>query len=364
MHHIVAKNVVDFDTVRRGLDVLQIEFIQTLDVLHDVGEFRRHVLHFIWSEIESGEVGDFLHIFDFHALVLSLAAFFLSIHKKHVTLLAMTYTQTLFWLLLTAFFFGTLIGSFLNVCIYRIPLKKTLGGRSFCPCCKKPIPFYRNVPILAFVLQRGRSACCKKPISWQYPAIELLTGVMSALTLWHLVQNFHGSAQSIFTTYLIWFLLFVCPLIVISMIDFQLQIIPDVISLPFILVGMMVNFYMFYPNVLGALQFSGVGILLGGGILLLVAEVFTRLLKKDAMGGGDIKLVAMLGAFLGIKAVFFTFFAGSILAIFYFIILAIVQRGKQNKLIPFGPFLSMGALVYWFCGEPLIDVYMSWARLR
>ncbi len=276
----------------------------------------------------------------------------------------MILTQNMFWLYAVVFFFGTLIGSFLNVCIYRIPLKKSLNGRSFCPCCKKPIPFYRNVPILAFLLQRGRSACCQKPISWQYPAVELLTGIMSVLTMWHLIQSLQQPAQAIFITYMLWFLLFVCPLIVISIIDFQLQIIPDVISLPFILVGVAVNLYMFYPDVLGALQFSGLGILLGGGLLLLVAEVFTRLLKKDAMGGGDIKLVAMLGAFLGIKAVFFIFFAGSILAILYFVILAIVQRGKQNKLIPFGPFLSMGALVYWFCGEPMIDAYMIWARLR
>ena len=272
--------------------------------------------------------------------------------------------QSLFLLWVLAFAFGLIIGSFLNVCIYRIPLKKSINGRSYCPTCKNPIPFYRNVPVFAFLLQRGRSACCKTPISWQYPAIEFLTGVLSVMALWHVIANLSQPDKSIFITYLAWFLLFICPLIVISAIDFQLQIIPDVISLPFIIVGVLVNQYLFYPDFLGALKFSGLGLFLGGGILLLTAEIFTRLLNKDAMGGGDIKLVAMLGAFLGIKAVFFIFFASSILAIIYFAILAIVQRGKQNKLIPFGPFLAMGALLYWFCGEPMIDAYLVMTHLR
>lgn len=276
----------------------------------------------------------------------------------------MTIIQFWFLILVVAFFFGMIIGSFLNVCIYRIPLKKSLNGRSFCPTCKAPIPFYRNVPVFAFLLQRGRSACCKTPISWQYPAIEFITGILSVLTLWHVVVNLALPGKSFFVVYLLWFLLFICPLIVISVIDFQLRIIPDVISLPFIVVGMLVNLYMFYPDVLLALKFSGLGFLLGGGVLLLVAEIFTRLLKKDAMGGGDIKLTAMLGAFLGIKAVFFIFFASSVLAIVYFAILAVVKWGKQNKLIPFGPFLSMGAVLYWFYGEEIIHAYLVWAKLK
>jgi len=253
-------------------------------------------------------------------------------------------------LLVQVFVFGLLIGSFLNVCIYRIPLKKSLMGRSFCPSCNQQIPFYRNVPVFAYVFQRGRSACCQTRMSLQYPLVELLTACLSLATFWH-TQNL--------TLYLVWFLLFVCPLIVVSIIDCYWRIIPDVISLPFILVGVAVNVFLFYPDVWLGLYLSGLGIFFGGGILLLIAEVFSRLLKKEAMGGGDIKLTAMLGAFLGLRPVFFIFFLSSVLAMIYFLVLFCARRSPRDRVIPFGPFLSMAALIYFFCGEPLIDAYIA-----
>ncbi len=264
------------------------------------------------------------------------------------------------WILLAeALVFGLLIGSFLNVCIYRIPLKKSLLGRSFCPSCGRGIPFYRNVPVLAFLFQGGKSACCQKPISWQYPSVELLTGFLSVVTLWH-SQNPAFTPQQNLSHYFLWFLLFVCPLIVVSVIDLQLRIIPDVISLPGILAGVLLNLYLGYPDVWGALKFSGWGVLAGGGTLLLIAEIFSRLLKKDAMGGGDIKLMAMLGAYLGVKAVFFIFFASSVLAMAYYLLAAIAKRGRHDKVIPFGPFLSMAGLIYWLYGDVLIRGYLMW----
>lgn len=259
------------------------------------------------------------------------------------------------------FVFGLLMGSFLNVCVYRIPLKKSLNGRSFCPHCRTPIPFYRNIPLIPFLWQRGRSACCHKPISWQYPLLELITGFISVFTFVVLILK-GVQLKSIFIHYLIWFLLFTCPLIVIAVIDFKLRIIPDLISLPFIVVGLMVNVYFSFPDVLSAIKFSGAGILFGGGLLLVIAETFSRLLKKDAMGGGDIKLVAMLGAFLGLKAVFFIFFTGSLLALVYTAFVAIVRLGKHNPLIPFGPFLSLGAYLYWMCGDEVISTYLQWIK--
>ena len=122
------------------------------------------------------------------------------------------------------------------------------------------------------------------------------------------------------------------------------------------------NIYFYFPDLLGALKFSGLGILAGGGTLLVLAEVFSRLLKKEAMGGGDIKIMGMMGAFLGIKAVFFIFFVSSVLAMFYFLLAAIFRRGKDNKVIPFGPFLSLAAMIYWFYGPQMIQAYFMWAR--
>lgn len=254
-------------------------------------------------------------------------------------------------LLIQAGIFGLIIGSFLNVCIYRLPKKVSILGRSLCPSCQKPIPLYRNIPLVSYLLQGGKSACCHQPISLQYPIIEALAGVISIVTLLH--------SQDIYQ-FFIWYLLFMCPLLIVAIIDLKLKIIPDSISLPFIVVGVLVNLYEYYPNWLGALKLSGLGILIGGGSLLLLAEVISRLKKRDAMGGGDIKLAAMLGAFLGWKALIFVFFASAILAIIYYILVAMLNQLK-DKTIPFGPFLAMGAMIFWLYGEPITDLYFKTA---
>lgn len=252
-------------------------------------------------------------------------------------------------LLIQAGIFGLLLGSFLNVCIYRLPQNLSIMGRSFCPTCHKGIPLYRNIPLLSYVLQGGKSACCKTPISSQYPIIEALTGLISVLTMLH---------SHLLSEYLIWFLLFMCPLIVISIIDLKLKIIPDEISLPFILVGMGAQIFLRYPNWIEALKFSGLGILIGGGSLLILAEVVSRLKKRDAMGGGDIKLAGMLGAFLGWKALVFVFFSSSVLALIYAIAcMFLPAKEGDDKTIPFGPFLSLGAIIFWLYGRVITDAY-------
>jgi leader peptidase (prepilin peptidase)/N-methyltransferase len=257
--------------------------------------------------------------------------------------------QTL--LFIEALLFGLVVGSFLNVCIYRLPLNKSLGGRSFCPCCQKPIPFYWNIPVLSFLLQRGKSACCKKKISWQYPTVEMLTGFISIITLHHVLHH-----ERFIADYFIWFCLFMCPLIVITFIDFEHMIIPDSISLPFIVVGTLVTLYSFWPNWKTALIHSGVGIIAGGGILWLLAEIVSRLKKRDAMGGGDIKLAAMLGAFLGWKALIFIFFASSVLGLVYAVYTMIFKKNRE-RIIPFGPFLSLAAMIFWLYGRVITDAY-------
>ncbi|MBF0106584.1 MAG: prepilin peptidase [Deltaproteobacteria bacterium] len=248
-------------------------------------------------------------------------------------------------LLIQAGIFGLILGSFLNVLIYRLPQSMSILGRSYCPHCRAQIPFYRNVPLVSYLLQWGKSACCQKKISPQYPLIEALTGFVSVVTVMH--------AETL-PQYFIWFLLFMCPLIVISVIDFQLKIIPDVISVPFIIVGLMVQQFEHYPEWWAGLKFSGLGLLIGGGFLLLFAEVMSRLLKKEAMGGGDIKLMAMLGAFLGPKSLIFIYIAGSMLALVYAVFGRILNK-HQDRQIPFGPFLSMAGMLFWFYREQIIE---------
>lgn len=251
-------------------------------------------------------------------------------------------------LLIQALVFGLLFGSFLNVCIYRIPQKLSIMGRSFCPQCKVAVPFYRNIPVLSYVMQKGKSACCKQPISSQYPLVELLTGLVSVITFLH--------SQSL-AEYFVWFILFMCPLLVISLIDLKLKIIPDVISLPFIVVGVGVRVFQDYPDILLALKTSGFGILIGGGSLLLLAEVVSRIKKREAMGGGDIKLAALLGAFLGWRPLVFVFLASSVLGLIYAVALMIFRKASRQETIPFGPFLSLGGMIFWLYGRVLTDAY-------
>jgi leader peptidase (prepilin peptidase)/N-methyltransferase len=260
-------------------------------------------------------------------------------------------------LIFQAALFGLIIGSFLNVCIYRIPQNLSLMGRSFCPTCKKMIPFYRNVPVLAYLFQRGRSACCHTPISPQYPLVEFLTGLLSVATLWSVTDGMTVVTRTSLIHYFVWFCLFVCPLIIVSGIDFELRIIPDAISLPFILVGIAVQTYERWPDWFSVLKFSGIGLLVGGGTLLVLAEVFSRLKGVDAMGGGDIKLAAMFGAFLGWRSLVFIFFASSFLALIYVVLVYIVKRQRSGNVIPFGPFLSMGAVLYLLYGKAITDFY-------
>lgn len=264
---------------------------------------------------------------------------------------------------LMAFITGLIFGSFLNVCIYRTPLGLAPLGRSFCPRCKKPIPLLRNFPVLSYLLQKGKSACCQKAISKVYPAIEIATGVLSVLTLLYTARTYtvYGGPAHLhhLVFYYIWFLTFVCPLIVLTVIDIQHMILPDVITLPFMLIGVVVQLIMTWPDYLGALKTSGLGILIGGGSLLLIGEIISRLKKKDAMGGGDIKLAALFGAFLGWKSLIFIFFAASVLGLLYVVAVSVAKRNLEQakQQFFFGPFLCAAALLYLYYGRAITDWY-------
>lgn len=257
--------------------------------------------------------------------------------------------MTAYFSILGVYFFiiGACIGSFLNVCIYRIPANKSIvRPGSFCPNCKTSLPFYCNVPILSYLFLKGRCKFCNIPISIRYPSIELLTGIFGFLL-------FHKFGL---TPALFYWLVFTSVLITISFIDIDHQIIPDVISLPGILI-FSCAFY-FLPEM--TIKDSITGILVGGGGLYAVALLYYLLKKQEGMGGGDIKLLAMIGAASGLKGVLFTVFAGSLFGTVSGILILACTKGAKPKLkIPFGPFLSAGIILYIFSGKQIIQWYMG-----
>ena len=244
------------------------------------------------------------------------------------------------------FMFGMCIGSFLNVCIYRLPSSMSIikPSRSFCPQCKSAIKFYDNIPVFSYIWLRGRCRNCKASISLRYPLVELITGILAIAILFLFGLTLEG---------LVYFI-FISSLLVITFIDIDHKIIPDIITLPGIPIGLLASF------VLPAMTFisSLVGLLVGGGSLLLVAWVYSLITHKEGMGGGDIKLLGMIGAFLGWKGVIFTIFAASLTGTLVGIIV-MLQKGKNLKFaIPFGPFLSIGAMSYVFFGEKVVFWYL------
>lgn len=243
------------------------------------------------------------------------------------------------------FFVGACIGSFLNVCIYRIPAGLSIvRPASRCPKCGKAIRWWQNVPLASWLFLRGKCADCKARISIRYPLVEALTALLfvKVFTLFEI-----HPATLVFWT-------FVAALIVITFIDLDHQIIPDVISLPGIIIG-------FSTTALTPLTWSNslFGILLGGGSLWLVATGYELLTKNEGMGGGDIKLLAMIGAFLGWKAILPIIFISSCLGTIVGLPLMLWQRASGKLAIPFGPFLSAAALIWLFWGGALLRWYLN-----
>lgn len=247
-------------------------------------------------------------------------------------------------ILIIAFIMGACIGSFLNVCIYRIPESRSIvSPGSACPKCNTEIKFYDNIPIISWLLLIGKCRTCSEPISVRYPLVELLTGLLALAS----VIRFGMSAD-----FFIYYIL-ICTLVIITFIDLDLQIIPDIISLPGIPLGFMASF------LLTSLSFkdSLIGILIGGGSLFLVAWGYQLITGKEGMGGGDIKLLAMIGAFIGWQGVCFTIFVSSATGSLIGAILMLFAKKDLKFAVPFGPFLSIGAIAYLFFGPELIFWY-------
>jgi len=242
--------------------------------------------------------------------------------------------------------FGAVVGSFLNVCIRRIPQEESIvRPGSHCPACKTPIRPYDNVPLLSFILLRGRCRACGEAIGLRYPLVELLTAVafVALFVRFGITIDFGVAAA------------FVAALIAISFIDLDHRIIPDVISLPGIVIGFVLALIGLGPS----WQDSLGGILIGGGFLWAVAEAYYRATGREGMGGGDIKLLAMVGAFLGWQSVLLVLLISSLTGSVVGGLLMFV-RGEDSKLpIPFGPFLAAGAVVALFWGDAVFAWYLA-----
>lgn len=246
---------------------------------------------------------------------------------------------------LVIFIFGAIIGSFLNVCIYRLPLgKSVVRPRSFCPFCEKTISWFDNVPLVSFLILLGKCRACRRPISVRYFLVELMTAVSGVL----LLSYFPLGAEF----FIYW--IFIWSLIVITFIDIEHQEIPDVISLPGIVLGLicMTVFRLDGSTFYGwSLLNSALGVLAGGGMMFLLGVIGEFIFKKEALGGGDVKLMAMMGAFLGWKLIVLTFFLAPFMGAGVGIFMKI--RFKK-EVIPYGPYLSAGAIISLLYGHEIL----------
>ena len=266
-----------------------------------------------------------------------------------------------------ALVFGLVIGSFLNVVILRLPQGMSINTpRSHCPQCKKLIPWYDNIPVLSYVVLSGRCRRCKKKISARYPIIEALSGAVSVSLYFKLGLSVEWGI----------FLAFAAALIALAFIDLDHRILPDPITLNGIWIGVLVSVYLAQPSPLVTRLFRAVGFgtasprvvaitasvlgaLIGGGLLWGVAEVYLRLRGIEGMGFGDVKMMAMVGAFLGAPLALLTIMIGSLLgSVIGLVFIKFAGKTREYEL-PFGTFLSFAGIIAVLYGENLVRWYVE-----
>lgn len=244
---------------------------------------------------------------------------------------------------------GTAFGSFFNVCIYRIPRKESIVfPSSHCPQCNNKIKPADNIPILSYLLLKGKCRNCGFKIPIQYLLVELLTPILFIL----LYVSTGSSINPVFIKYII----FISAGMIIFFIDYNQRIIPDVISLPLVVIGIAVSFFpaidITWKSALSGAVFSFL-------VFLATAYVFKLFTGKESLGGGDIKLMTAIGSFIGIIGTIFTIFFSSGIAL----IILIVIGHDRRKEFPFGPFLIFGAVLYILAGRSLTEIYLSLFRI-
>jgi leader peptidase (prepilin peptidase)/N-methyltransferase len=241
--------------------------------------------------------------------------------------------------------YGLMIGSFLNVCIYRLPRRESVVyPASHCTNCGRGIRWFENIPIVSWLLLRGKCAGCGERISVVYPVVEAMTGAVFAIHLlrfgldWILVPR----------------LLFACALIVLAVIDLRHRILPNPITLGGTVVGLLFS-TMLPPGWASSL----IGVLIGGGVLFVIGELYFRLRGIEGMGMGDVKMLAMIGAFLGWPNVLVTMVLASLSGAVVGLGMMVFSKGDMKYALPFGTFLSAAALVASLYGDALIAWYLS-----
>ena len=240
--------------------------------------------------------------------------------------------------------YGLMVGSFANVCIARLPKKESVvSPASHCPNCNKPISAIDNIPVLSYVLLKGQCRNCKQKISMIYPTIELVTGLLTAAVFY----KFGFSWECLI------FAIVVPTLVIITMIDIEHQIIPNVITLPGIVFGLAAGSY------LNGWADSVIGLALGGGLFWGLAEGYLRLRGRMGMGGGDIKYIAAAGALMGWVQVIFIIFIGALAGGVFGGIGMGVKKLDFLSRIPFGPFLALATLISIFFGDPIVNWYLN-----
>lgn len=240
---------------------------------------------------------------------------------------------------------GLMIGSFMNVCIYRLPRRLSpVRPRSSCTACGHVLAWYENVPIASYVALRGRCRGCAAPISVMYPIVEAVTGVMflSGYLL-------YGPGLLLVVR-----LLFGCAMIVLFVIDLQHRILPNVITLPGIVAGFVCSLL-----VGPGWQASLTGIVVGGGILWAIAETYYRVRHEEGLGMGDVKMLGMIGAFLGWKLVLLTLVLASFSGTIVGLGVLVLKKESMKYALPFGTFLAMGAIVAAVAGDPILEWYLG-----
>ena len=239
---------------------------------------------------------------------------------------------------------GLAVGSFLNVCIHRLPIRASLmWPPSHCPQCDAQVRAYDNIPVFSYLMLRGRCRSCGKRISMQYPIVELLTAVL------------FFAAFLLFEPPLLYQrLLFACAMVVLFVIDLEHRILPDAITFPGMVAGLLFSFFM-PPGWLDSM----IGLLIGGGSLWLMGEIYYRLRHEEGLGFGDVKMLAMIGAFLGWKLMLLTLVLSSFIGSIAGLVVIVLKRGDMKYALPFGTFLAVGALVSAVVGDRIVTWYAS-----
>jgi len=244
------------------------------------------------------------------------------------------------------FILGLIVGSFSNVCIHRIPRNESIiYPASHCPKCRSKIKPVDNIPLLSYILLKGRCRNCKSKISIQYPIVELITGLIYLI----IYLTYGLGVQTLI------YIILSSALMIIAFIDLNQQIVPDVISLPGIIIGFILSFFVPYISFIN----SALGVVIGGGIILVIGLAGSVIFKKEAMGGGDVKLAAMIGAFLGWRYIIISLFLGFFLGALVGIILILSKIKSREDTVPFGPFIVLGSFITLLWGEKIISCYIG-----